>query len=323
MIGVYIIIVLLVISISLLIIYASDRIISGGGISTPEVFKPLKWNELSTNFPYQDGTSSQNIHIGQRKLLMNEVYFLTKYGHLSDTIVYAGAAHGIHIPLLSELFPKHQLILYDSQPFRIKQTDRIKIYTGDKNGWFTNDVAKQYAGKSILFISDIRSVKDGMSNKEFEQRIDADNHSMLDWVNIMKPTMSMLKFRLPFTLKPNETYEYFDGHIDIQPWAQAHSAETRLITDGTSKKEWKMGDYENKMFYVNNIIRPNQKYDAGDLGIVNFDTAYEIYIWMQYFKKLGTSKKNMKKEIADVMQRANINIGRDLTGRHITPEPTT
>ncbi len=53
------------------------------------------------------GESKTVVHWGQRKLLMHEIEFLTK--HLGTeqraVLVYAGAAPGTHISLLSDLFP--------------------------------------------------------------------------------------------------------------------------------------------------------------------------------------------------------------------------
>jgi len=69
---------------------------------------------LSTDAPrtpyrrrHSDGKSV--IHWGQRKLLLSEIEFLTLYGHLSKTIVYAGAAPGSHITKLSEMLTEHKL----------------------------------------------------------------------------------------------------------------------------------------------------------------------------------------------------------------------
>lgn len=53
------------------------------------------------------------IHVGQLKLLMNEIEFLLQYGHLSKTIIYAGIADGIHVHALAEMFPQHSIIGYD------------------------------------------------------------------------------------------------------------------------------------------------------------------------------------------------------------------
>jgi hypothetical protein len=52
------------------------------------------------------------VHWGQRKLLLTEIEFLTRYGHLSDTVIYAGAAPGTHTAVLAALFPKHKFHLH-------------------------------------------------------------------------------------------------------------------------------------------------------------------------------------------------------------------
>ena len=86
------------------------------------------------------------VHIGQRKLLIGEVLFMTHYGSKSKTVVYIGAAGGSHIPALCELFPEHKFLLYDPAPFSRplldymhKNPSRISVYNelfppSDKSG---------------------------------------------------------------------------------------------------------------------------------------------------------------------------------------------
>jgi hypothetical protein len=127
----------------------------------------------------------------------------------------------------------------------------------------------------------------------------------MDWINIMQAPMSMLKFRIPFTKKE---YEYLDGEIYLQPWAPIHSAETRLITDGKTKKVYNLSQYENQMFYLNNIIREFQRFDH-DIpldkvpGLCHcFDCTYEVWIWHQMYKD--------KKKIINAINKASKIIGR-------------
>jgi cap2 methyltransferase len=270
-------------------------------------FKPVSFDDLPTTHKYNEDTKNNNIHIGQRKLLMNEIYFLTKYGDLSDTVVYAGAAHGIHIPILTELFP-HKFLLYDPGKFLISDTDKIKIF----NDYFTDDTAKIYSGKGVLFISDIRAtLPKGLSkdsptsnNNEFEDAVKENNAWQINWVKIMKPKMAMLKFRIPFnTLEP---YEYFDGEIDLQPWAPPHSSETRLLTNGQKMKMYILEEYDAKMYYYNNFIRTKNNYD------INF----EKYIWRQYFKKVGTAESDIENKINKYMDKVSKVLKRNLKGKH-------
>ncbi|CAD8125351.1 unnamed protein product [Paramecium sonneborni] len=80
------------------------------------------------------------IHWGQRKLLISEIWFLTKYGCLSRNIIYAGAAPGSHIQLLSELFQNHKFYLFDPNDFQVKQGPKITIY----QRCFTNEEAQKF-----------------------------------------------------------------------------------------------------------------------------------------------------------------------------------
>lgn len=56
-----------------------------------------------------------NCHLGQRKLLLTEIEFYSKFSnHLDNTLViYAGSASSEHHPIISKLFPKLKFILID------------------------------------------------------------------------------------------------------------------------------------------------------------------------------------------------------------------
>jgi len=94
-----------------------------------------------------------NLHLGQRKLFLNELQFLTKYSNLfneksdeskSEYVIYAGAAPNNHIYFLYELFPNIKFIIVDPSPFNIflknpninhlntKNSDVVYIRYGDK-----------------------------------------------------------------------------------------------------------------------------------------------------------------------------------------------
>lgn len=65
-------------------------------------FSPLTcWQTLEADAPrrvyYQrKGEARSTNHWGQRKLLLSEIEFLTQYGNMSDTVVYAGAVSTCH-----------------------------------------------------------------------------------------------------------------------------------------------------------------------------------------------------------------------------------
>jgi len=271
----------------------------------PKNFVPLSYDEIPTHLKYVKKRTSKNIHIGQRKLLMSEIYFLTKYGELSDCVVYAGAAGGQHIPFLSTLFPKLKFYLWDPAPFAIEGNEFIDI----NNGRFTDEIAASYLDKRPLFICDIRSGSDAMKFTEFENEVHRNNQMQRRWIELMKPKMAMLKFRVPYNTPTSNEYDYLDGEVCLQTWAPPFSGETRLITDGSATKIYR--EYEAKMHYINTIIRPHVKYNAVLLPedfqrVANisrsFDCSYEIYIWYCYIDK--NNGRNKSKWIADQMIHA-------------------
>lgn len=201
---------------------------------------------------------------GQKKLLLSEIEFMTLYGNMSKTVVYAGSAPGTHITILSDLFPKHKFILYDPRKFakRLEKYSRIETH----EDYFTNEVAEKFKDQKVLFISDIR--RGNIDDPEFEKIIIEDMEIQKKWINIMEPILSMLKFRLPYT--PGKT-KYFYGDIYLQAYAPLTSTETRLITDGKSIVEYDHTKYEEQMHYFNMKIRTE-----------GYDNKCEKYIYKQY-----------------------------------------
>jgi SAM-dependent methyltransferase len=242
------------------------------------------------------------LHWGQRKLLLSEIEFLTIF--LTKNIntdkkiyvIYAGAAPGTHILYLSNLFPMVYFELYDPRDFSrniIVTNNNINTYVQ----YFTDETANKWKSidhhdKLILFISDIRTGDtETMNSDEVEERVIIDNQMQMNWYNIMKPKLSMFKFRLPYN-SDNKT-ENLDGDIYLQAYAPATSTETRLIVGEDAKlKLYDDREFEEQLFYFNNYERVcnfnnllfdtpiNKKYGIKN----NYDGASEIYILEKYLK---------------------------------------
>ena len=259
----------------------------------------------------------RKLHWGQRKLLLSEIDFLSANG--AATVVYAGAADGKHIPLLTELFPELVFHVYDPHPFNplVHRNDRIKVnpfYAGAKKsatyGFFTDEVARSYIGKPIWFISDIRT-------DPKEEGTMLDQTAQKGWVEIMKPNRTMLKYKMPYPqLDKTSDYEYFDGQIRLQCWAPISSAETRLIFDSQIKcKKWNVIKYERQMSWFNNVMRlaDLSNYKLRDFGVpldqtvrefwsefvsddtvLGYDFVYELQILKKYIDLDGAKIKDYK-----------------------------
>src|SRR3989337_580684 len=103
------------------------------------------------------GHVGREIHLGQLKLLITELMFLSKKSEKGNKVVYVGAAEGYHTAKLADMFPQLTFELWDPGKFTVLKRDNIKIF----NAFFTTKNAQDYAheGNNILFISDIRNLE--------------------------------------------------------------------------------------------------------------------------------------------------------------------
>ncbi len=247
--------------------------------------------KLATDAPkqaYQEPSpaelrSTRTLHWGQRKLLMAEIEFLTAHGGLSNTVVYAGAYPGDHIVYLSTLFPEHTFILYDPIKLVLPTTPKIIL----KQGCFTEETAKAYQGKAVLFISDIRSVSESLSRNEFEERVLVDMKLQQRCHDIMQPAKSLLKFRFPFTVKE---MAYLEGDIYLPVWGKRGTSEARLVPHGHARKLYRVEDYCDQMHYFNNVTRVASYAHSVDVaasdGLAHcYDSTAEIVILAAYLRQ--------------------------------------
>ncbi len=236
----------------------------GGGETIK--YEPHYDRKLNTSHtPYFEGRPHEEMMIlklGQRKLFFNELelytLFLERYALKKGvTVVYAGAASGIHSTLLAKIFSSFEknsggnewhFHYYDTNPFSedLKKYSNIHLY----NQYFTEKEAKHFyemryekKNKSyLIFLSDIRS-------GTFEDAVERDMAMQREWVKIMKPDLTMLKFRLPW--REGKT-TYFDGEIYTQPRIGPTSTETRLISFSPASFS-PNGEKENEKEYDNNL----------------------------------------------------------------------
>ncbi len=226
---------------------------------------------------------------GQRKLLMTEIEFYTKYAEPGDTVVYAGAAPGHHNMMIFKMFPDIYFEFYDTNKFHEYNYEKCVTY----NKYFTAEDADHYGdvnglnnwGKSlkkILFLTDIRT---GSS----EDHVKIDMELQRDWCIRMLPNikMAMIKFRLPWEYGSTE---YFDGEIYTQPRIGCISTETRLYTDCKKNKIYDNDEYNDRLYYYNRYQRNAwHDYDMPSVpGICHcHDCWSETQIFQEYINKYG------------------------------------
>lgn len=267
---------------------------------------------------YIPGQTTNNIHIGQLKLLISELVLFVYYSDDElKNVIYAGAAEGYHIYILSKMFPDFTFYLYDTRPFdkRLKALKNVNIY----NKYFLDEDIEHYKklGLKYFLISDIRNLS--MDQTEVNKRINEELivEDMLlqqSWVKKLKPVYSLLKFKLPYGSedynkeKYGETMKYLDGQVFKQAFAKPLSAETRLlVTDNDSSRDWNLISYENKMSYHNRSVRERAVYlnpinnsktkIYEEKGLYNdYDSTYFTQVVMDYLYKINKarSEENVK-----------------------------
>lgn len=235
-------------------------------------------------------------HWGQRKLLMSEIEFLTMFHTQADVVVYAGAAPGTHIGYLSGLFPRLKFVLVDPADFTVKSTNKIDV----RQEFFTDDIAKEFSSQRSLFICDIRTADwKVQSSEEVEDSVEADQKAQLNWVQIMNPVASILKFRLPWGAGATH---YLEGDIYLPVWGPVTTIETRLITrKNAGMIYYNHKRYEERLFYFNTVTRV-QYYSHGIVaeGLCHcFDCASEIIVLFEYLRAHDLLKQDMGKQGAN------------------------
>lgn len=230
---------------------------------------------------YDPNYKSHNMHLGQRKLLMSEIQMLTAYyadkPEKDPVILYIGAAPGSHLITLLTLFPRIKFILYDGAKFdpNLRKNKRFELH----NEFFDDAKAAAYAGyKHLLFVSDIR-----LTETQFEAGVMRDMKMQADWVKIIDPVMSLLKFRISYDSKPGDKIKYLKGTLLFGIWAKPLSGETRLLVKQADNKKmvsYDFSKYEQTQFYHNKQVRPfcfRQAYDKFSKQMSKYCPCYDCF----------------------------------------------
>jgi hypothetical protein len=152
----------------------------------------IKFNDIKHTLPYEYEKKSLNmgLHIGQRKLLLSEIQFLTK--HDADYCIYVGAAPSNKTHFLSNLFPHIKFILVDPNKFEIHLTDTYKSHRCAPNSDVIH-MYHEYPTKSFTYKSNKK-----LSQMTSDYENDALNymknssHRIFIWEDYM--TMKMADF---------------------------------------------------------------------------------------------------------------------------------
>ncbi len=198
-------------------------------------------------------------HIGQLKLLLSEIEFLTPYYGRSLHVIYAGAAPGVHIPILAQMFPTMRFVLVDPARSMISNGEytNIEVIQDFMSEALASEFAAKFSSDSLLFISDIRvgAPGNGETDEEQQFRIQRDMDAQRWWVKRMHPLSSILKFRLPWSIGAKTNY--LGGKIYLPVYGKCLTHEARLIVPRDAPAmEFDNRRYERQMSYFNRVLRP-------------------------------------------------------------------
>lgn len=259
-------------------------------------------------------------HWGQLKLLQQEIAILTRCPD-ARTVVYAGAAPGDHLGVLSGMFPQMRFIAYDPASFSKKaRGENVEIH----QEFFTEKVAESFRGQRVVFICDIRTCKPpgAGDDAEIEKDVAADMARQREWVLQMRPRASILKFRLPWS---EGATEYLQGDIWIQAWPPLTTTECRLVVreenlDGS--KSYDNRAYERAMMFHNTIARC-QQYDseqAPEIGLCGcFDCALTMKTLRDYLEVCPAANATPMELLRRIMRALGL---RKLSGGSKTSQHT-
>jgi hypothetical protein len=211
------------------------------------------------------------VHIGQLKLFLSELQFLTEFVDMTNaaTVVYAGAADGRHIAYLAQLMSNLNFRLYDPRPFssELDNIQNVLLYTGD-SGMFTTTKASGFHPSNhphlprhkIYLISDIRTGNHADPTCDFDACCGIDMTMQLDWMRAMRPAAAMFKFRLSY--KPGKTAwlaPHSEKHLKYGIFAAHSATEMRLVcTDADALTTYDNTEMEERAYYFNNFTRLGQ-----------------------------------------------------------------
>eukprot|EP00421_Protoceratium_reticulatum_P008875 CAMPEP_0168368772 /NCGR_PEP_ID=MMETSP0228-20121227/6420_1 /TAXON_ID=133427 /ORGANISM="Protoceratium reticulatum, Strain CCCM 535 (=CCMP 1889)" /LENGTH=463 /DNA_ID=CAMNT_0008381623 /DNA_START=24 /DNA_END=1415 /DNA_ORIENTATION=+ len=243
--------------------------------------------------PYRRRSDAErsSCHWGQLKLLESEMKCLVDFmlrpsstwcpgsEHL---VVYAGAAPGLHIMSLLQRFPCCRFELYDPAPFD-EQLVEFAASADNKgrlvlsNVFFDNHQAQRIAAERnpSVFFSDIRTADPTqMAYEEVECSVGRDMLKQKEWVKILRPRVSVLKFRLPW--EPGAT-SYPRGRIMVQAFPPCTSTEGRLIVPLESLDEAEVPydheEYGEQLMHHNTVSRACRY--AHEVQVAGLDHCYD------------------------------------------------
>eukprot|EP00049_Salpingoeca_infusionum_P007835 m.126679 g.126679 ORF g.126679 m.126679 type:complete len:644 (-) comp13840_c0_seq2:2795-4726(-) len=260
--------------------------------------------------PYQrrKGHAKTTEYWMPRQLFLLDLEFMLNYGHLADTVVVSAGQSCTHINALAEIyFPKHYYIVFVAQDTRIEPAPNVDLIRRSMD----ESDCHAFAERTILYINQ-PVVSDDLHVKGLGQAM----VSQRNFVNIMQPEMSRLRFLLPWPEKgqPGQVYHYFDGILRYGIFGVLTGTEISLdVSDTRSVRAYDTKDFEELMFHHNTLTRPS--YFEHDIppgsGLDHcYDCSCEIRIFKRYLHDHMADKLKTDEEIREEVVRLSDELSR-------------
>ena len=237
---------------------------------------------------------TSSTHWGQLKLLLSEIEFLTPFWGEVFYVIYAGAAPGIHIPVLASMFQSMHFILVDPQSSVMVNGEYSNIHVMQLA--MTSPLARDFADlyqDRLLLISDVRVAAKRKkahteSGQAHQKRVQGDMENQRAWVQAMRPVASILKFRLPWNDVQGTTL-YPEGSLCLPVYGRDLTHESRLVVQRDARDTlYDNKLYEGQMAYFSQVLRPAMYPNKSGTSMCYDCTAFHCII-NKYLVKAGIS----------------------------------
>ena len=210
------------------------------------------------------GQEKSTIKWNQRSNALALLSFINLYWKPEENpnpvFIYVGPTDTSDINFVATLYPQIQWHIYNPGAKKIRFPSTVKVKKHSQ--LFDDTMAQSWVGKDVYFIVNIRSgdaTDEGTNLKDLRDQ----QH----WVQIIKPLVALLRFRLPYPTASSTSMSYLAGLVYKQPWLGPSSTDTKLVvTRGQIKNEqyamyqWDLKKYEGQMYYHNSVTRENDRF---------------------------------------------------------------
>jgi len=204
------------------------------------------------------------------KIISSEINFLNIFFEVPKDkkaiLLYIGPIVSKHIYKIAQLYPELEYHVYCGTSDN-KSTENLLIYDRDfseqeipffQNPNFEVYVITNFTNPNIKSNYEIKNSENPQKYQdEKETLIENDMLLQMNWMELLKPKVACLKFRLPknYNISKSE-FQYFKGLVYAQIFSGYKSTECKMVVrDFSIKSFWFIQKFNDQMNYYNNVVR--------------------------------------------------------------------